>query len=146
MQARIEYARVVPQSIQPLAALHFQVKESGLEPSLLELVKVRASQLNGCGFCIEQHTRMARAAGETEKRLYALSAWWEFDFFSERERAALAWTEAVTRVGEGHVPDGAYEAVRAAFSEDEVVSLTLAVVEINAWNRLAISFRWVPES
>ncbi|MBV9773081.1 MAG: carboxymuconolactone decarboxylase family protein [Gemmatimonadetes bacterium] len=146
MEARIEYSRVVPQSVQPLVSLHMQVRESGLEPALLELVKVRASQINGCGFCIDQHTRMARAAGETEQRLYAVSAWWEFAFFTERERAALAWAEAVTRVADGHVPDAVYQTARTAFSEDELISLTLAVVEINAWNRLATSLRWLPES
>ncbi len=107
-------------------------------------MKVRASQMNGCAYCIDMHTRDARAHGESEQRLYAVAVWRETPFFSERERAALAWTEAVTAVGESHVPDSVYETVRRQFSELEVVNLTMAVVAINGWNRLAVSFRAVP--
>jgi AhpD family alkylhydroperoxidase len=117
------------------------VEASGLERSLLELVKVRGSQINGCAYCLDMHTKDARALGETEQRLYALSAWRETPFFSDRERAALEWTEAITRIAETHVPDDVYERVRQHFDERELVALTLAAVAINAWNRLAITFR-----
>ena len=125
-------------------ALHRYVENSGLEHSLLELVKTRASQINGCAFCLDMHTKDARAAGETEQRLYALNAWRETDFYTMRERSALAWTEAVTLIAETHAPDADYEAVRAEFSDEEIVNLTLAIVTINGWNRLAIAFREVP--
>ncbi len=124
-----------------LIALQRQVDASGLEPALLELVKIRASQINGCAFCLDMHTKDARAKGETEQRIYALSAWREAPFFSDRERAALDWTDSVTRVGDTHVPDEVYARVRASFTEPEVVALTFAVVTINAWNRLATAFR-----
>jgi AhpD family alkylhydroperoxidase len=113
----------------------------GLERTLLELVKIRASQLNGCAYCLDMHTKDARALGETEQRIYALSAWREAPFYTARERAALDWTEAVTRVGETHVEDAVFERTRQHFSEDELVALTFAVVVINSWNRLAVSFR-----
>ena len=116
----------------------------GLESSLLELVKTRASQINGCAYCLDMHTKDARAHGETEQRLYALPAWAETPFFTDRERAALAWTEAVTLVSETHVPDDVYELARQHFNEKELVDLTLAVVAINGWNRLSIAFRSVP--
>lgn len=114
---------------------------SGLDRRLYELVKIRASQMNGCAYCLDMHTKDARAMGETEQRIYALSAWRETPFFSERERAALEWTEAVTRVGDTHVPDDIYARVRGHFEEAELVSLTMGVVVINSWNRLAIAFR-----
>ena len=117
-----------------------------MDPKLFELVKIRASQLNGCAYCLDMHTKDARLAGETEQRLYALSAWHEKPFFTPRERAALEYTEAVTRVGDTHVPDDLYARVSALFDEDEMVALTFAVVVINAWNRLAISFRVPPGS
>ena len=117
-----------------------------MDPKLFELVKIRASQLNGCAYCIDMHTKDARLAGETEQRLYALSAWRETPFFNDRERAALEWTEAVTRVGDTHVPDDVHARVSALFDEDEMVALTFAVVVINAWNRLAVSFRVPPGS
>jgi AhpD family alkylhydroperoxidase len=117
-----------------------------MDPKLSELVKIRASQLNGCAYCIDMHTKDARLAGETEQRLYALSAWRETPFFTDRERAALEYTEAVTRVGDTHVPDEVFARVAALFDEDEVVALTFAVVVINAWNRLAVSFRVPPGS
>jgi AhpD family alkylhydroperoxidase len=122
------------------------VHSTGLESSLLELVKTRASQLNGCAYCLDMHTKDARARGETEQRLYGLSAWRETPFYSERERAALAWTEALTLISEDHVPDDVYESVRESFSEEELVNLSMAVIAINGWNRLAISFRSVPGS
>ena len=119
-------------------------KSSGLETSLLELVRMRASQINGCAFCLDMHSKDARAAGETEQRLYCLPAWRESPFYSEREQAALAWTEAVTLVSEGHVPDEVFEQARKHFSEEELTHLTLAIVTINGWNRFAIAFRAVP--
>jgi AhpD family alkylhydroperoxidase len=115
-----------------------------LEQSLLELVKFRASQINGCAYCIDMHTKDARAHGETEQRLYALSAWRETPYFTERERAALAWTEAVTLVSATGVPDDVYEEARRHFDDGELVDLTFAIVAINGWNRLAVSFRKVP--
>jgi len=117
---------------------------SGLEPSLLELVKLRASQINGCAYCLDMHTKDARARGESEQRIYLLEAWRESPFYSERERAALAWTEAVTLVAETRVPDDVYEEVRHAFNDDELLALTMAVVTINAFNRLNIALRTVP--
>jgi AhpD family alkylhydroperoxidase len=127
-----------------MGGLERYVRESGLEPTLVELVKLRASQLNGCAYCIDMHTKNARAKGESEQRLYALTAWRETPFYTLRERAALAWSEAVTRVSDGHVDDDVYETARTQFTEKELVDLTLAVVAINGWNRLAISFRSVP--
>jgi AhpD family alkylhydroperoxidase len=140
----MEYQKVAPGVSQAMSQLQRYVSESGLEPILLELVKTRASQINGCAFCLDMHTKDARAHGETEQRLYALSAWRETPFYSERERAALAWTEAVTLVSETHVPDDVYEQARKQFSEQELANLTLAIIAINGWNRLAISFRTVP--
>ena len=125
---------------------HYINQSSGLEPSLRELIKIRASQINGCAYCIDMHTKDARATGETEQRLYALNAWRETPFFSERERAALEWTEAITLITAGHVPDDVFFSVRQYFSEAELVNLTLAIVAINGWNRLAIAFRSVPGS
>jgi len=112
-----------------------------IDPRLFELVKIRASQMNGCAYCLDMHTKDARLAGETEQRIYALSAWREAPFFSDRERAALEWTEAVTRVGEAHVPDAIFNRVAAEFEPDDLVALTMGVVVINSWNRLAIAFR-----
>lgn len=129
-----------------MRGLETYVHGSELEPGLLELVKVRASQINGCAYCLDMHTKDARAAGEKEQRLYAVVAWRETPFFSARERAALDWTEAVTRVGEAKVPDEVYEPARRLFSEKELVDLTLAIVAINGWNRLAIAFGVVPGS
>jgi AhpD family alkylhydroperoxidase len=141
MKPRIDTFRVSPKAYQAMFGLESYVKESGLEHSLLLLVKMRASQINGCAFCLDMHSKDARAEGETEQRLYLLDAWREVDLYSDRERAALEWTEAVTRVFDGHVPDHVFEAARAHFSEQELVDLTLAVVAINGWNRLAIAFR-----
>jgi AhpD family alkylhydroperoxidase len=118
----------------------------GLAPELVDLILLRASQINGCAYCIDMHSKDLRASGETEQRLYLLDAWREAPFYNDRERAALAWTEAVTRVTDGHVPDEVYEQVRAQFSEEEIANLTLAVVAINSWNRLNIAFRTVAGS
>ncbi len=146
MEPRIEYAKVAPGAVQAMQALEGYIRQSGLEPDIFEMVRVRASQINGCAFCIDMHTKEARAAGESEQRLYALDAWRETPFFSEREQAALEWTEAVTRVSERHVPDEVYERAREQFTEKELVELTMAVVATNGWNRLAISTRAVPGS
>ncbi|MBK8175777.1 MAG: carboxymuconolactone decarboxylase family protein [Rhodospirillales bacterium] len=143
MDARINPYQAAPEAMKAMLALESYVGGCGLEISLIDLVKTRASQINGCAFCIHMHTHEARARGESEERLYLLSAWEESPLYSERERAALAWTEAVTRVAETHVPDTVYEAVRRYFAEDELVKLTLLVATINAWNRIAISFRAV---
>jgi AhpD family alkylhydroperoxidase len=140
MEKRIDYALTAPDGIRNLRDLETYLRGSGLEPALLELVKVRTSILNGCAFCIDMHSKDARARGEREQRLYPLAGWQEAPFFSERERGALAWTDAVTRIGQG-VPDALYDDVRRYFEEKELVDLTLAVAAINAWNRLAIAFR-----
>jgi AhpD family alkylhydroperoxidase len=141
MKPRIDLVRLSPKAIQAMLPLQKYVNDSGLEHSLLELVKMRASQMNGCAYCLDMHSKDARAAGETEQRLYLLNAWREAPIYSPRERAALEWTEAVTLVGETHVPDQVFDAVREHFSEEELVSLTLAVVAINGWNRVSIAFR-----
>lgn len=146
MQPRIDYLAAAPAARDAVMAIEKYVRSCGLERSLLELVRLRASQINGCAYCIDMHTKDARAEGETEQRLYALSAWHETPFYSDRERAALAWTEAVTLVNRDHVPDDVYRETRRHFSEKEIVDLTLAVIAINSWNRLAISFRAVPGS
>jgi len=142
----MDYMKTAPDGYKAMSALESYVRQSDLEHSLLELVKTRASQINGCAFCLDMHTKDARAAGETEQRLYTLSAWRETPFFSDRERAALAWTEAVTRVADTHIPDDVFERVRQQFTEKELADLTLAIVTINGWNRLAIAFRKVPGS
>jgi AhpD family alkylhydroperoxidase len=144
MQARLTYGKAAPGAIRAMSALESYVDECGLERPLLELVKLRASQINGCAYCIDMHTKDARAAGETEQRLYELNAWRETPFYTDRERAALAWAEAVTLISQTHAPDDVYEEARRHFSDEELVNLTLAVVAINGWNRLAISFRSVP--
>lgn len=144
MEPRMDYMKTAPDGYKAMSALESYVQQSGLEHSLLELVKTRASQINGCAFCLDMHTKDARVGGETEQRLYTLSAWQETPFFSDRERAALAWTEAVTRVADTHVPDDVFDLVRQQFTEKELADLTLAIVTINGWNRLAIAFRKVP--
>jgi AhpD family alkylhydroperoxidase len=143
MKTRLNPYQAAPELMKAMAALGSQVESSGLEKSLIELVKIRASQINGCAYCIHMHTRDARAHGETEERLYLLDAWRESPLYTERERAALAWTEAGTLVSQTHVPDAIYEEVRKHFAEDEIVKLTMLVATINAWNRIAISFRSV---
>ncbi len=146
MQARLDPRKVAPEAMNAISALHAYVRRSGLDHGLLELVKLRASQINGCAWCMDMHTKELRAAGETEQRLYLLSAWRECPFYSERERAALAWTEALTRLDHGEVPDDVFAAARAQFSEEELVKLTMAVVAINSANRINIAFRTVPGS
>jgi AhpD family alkylhydroperoxidase len=146
MTERLQAMRIAPGAYQAMMGIGAYVEASGLEPALLELVRLRASYMNGCAYCIDMHTKDARAAGESEQRLYAVPAWHETPFFSPRERAALEWTEAVTDVAGSGVPDSAYDSIRAEFSEREVVDLTMAVVAINVWNRFAISFRSVPGS
>jgi AhpD family alkylhydroperoxidase len=143
MKPRLNPYQAAPQAMKALVALENYVQQSGLDHSLIDLVKTRASQINGCAYCIHMHTGEARARGETEERLYLLDAWHESPLYSERERAALAWTEAVTLLSETHVPDRVYEQAREQFSEAELVNLTLCVAAINAWNRIAISFRAV---
>jgi AhpD family alkylhydroperoxidase len=142
--ARIDVSKVAPEAYQAMAGLGQYVRRSGLEESLLNLIYMRSSQLNGCAYCIDMHSKDARAAGETEQRLYELNAWRETPFYTERERAALAWAEALTLVSQGHVPDEVYELARKQFSEKEIVDLTMAIVGINGWNRIAISLRAVP--
>jgi len=146
MHPRLAYDEVAPGALTALRGLEDYVRKSGLETKLLELVRTRASQLNGCAYCLDMHTKDARAEGETEQRLYALAAWHETPFFSERERAALAWAEAVTLVARETISDGAYEAARRQFSERELVDLTMAIVAINSWNRMAVAFRPIPGS
>jgi AhpD family alkylhydroperoxidase len=141
---RINFKKLVPGAYRAMLALETYVHQSGLEASLLELVKMRASQINGCAYCLDMHWKDLRAIGESEQRLYSLDAWRECPYYTERERAALAWTEAVTLITSGHVPDSVYEEVRPHFSEKELADLTLAVAAINSWNRLSISARAVP--
>ena len=145
MKARLNPMQASPDTMKALFALETQVQTSGLERSLIELVKTRASQINGCAYCINMHTSDALKRGETEARLFLLDAWRESPVYSDRERAALAWTEAVTLISQTHAPDDVYEAVRAQFSEAETVNLTMLIATINAWNRIAISFRAVPQ-
>jgi AhpD family alkylhydroperoxidase len=144
MEPRIKYALISPEPVKALLEIEHFLRGCGLERPLLELVRLRASQINGCAYCIDMHTKDARAAGESEQRLYAVSAWHETPFFNDRERAALEWTEAVTQVGQSHVPDEMYGRIREVFNEKELTDLTWAVAAINAWNRIAISFRAVP--
>ncbi len=144
MKPRMNFFQAAPETVNALMALENQVASTGLEQSLIELVKTRASQINGCAYCINMHTQDARKHGETEQRLYLLNAWREAPVYSERERAALAWTDAVTLISETHAPDDVYQEVRAHFSESETVNLTMLIATINAWNRLAISFRAMP--
>jgi AhpD family alkylhydroperoxidase len=144
MKPRMNFYQAAPDAMKALMALENQIQSSGLEQSLIELVKTRASQINGCAFCINMHTQDARKRGETEQRLYLLDAWREAPVYTDRERAALAWTEAVTLISETRAPDDVYNDVRTHFSESETVNLTMLIATINAWNRLAISFRAMP--
>jgi len=137
---RLRYPKVAPDAYRAMLALEDYVRSTGLEPSLLELVKLRASYLNGCAYCVDMHTKDARAAGETEQRLYAVPVWRDTPFFTPRERAALEWTEAVTVLGRDAVPEATYDAARAHFDEVELVHLTMAIVAINGWNRLSVAF------
>jgi|SRR3712207_447329 len=144
MEQRINVAAAGPGVMKAMLGLSGYVSKSGLEEGLLMLLDFRVSQINGCAYCLDMHSKDLRAAGETEQRLYLLDAWRESPFYTERERAALAWAEAVTLVREGHVPDEVFEQARAQFTEEELANLTLAVVAINGWNRLNIAFRTEP--
>jgi len=146
MQARLDLQKIAdPEAVKAVMAVQaFLNNHSKLEPSLLNLVWLRASQINGCAWCIDMHTKDARALGETEQRLYALNAWRDAPFYSERERAALAWAESVTLVAQTHVPDDVYEEAKKHFRDQELVNLTLAIAQINVWNRLNVAFRNVP--
>jgi AhpD family alkylhydroperoxidase len=146
MQSRLHYQQASPGAVDAMRGLEAHIARSNLERPLIELVKMRASQINGCAYCIDMHSKDARAAGESEQRLYGLSAWRETPFYSDRERAALAWTEALTLIAGTDIPDADYQAARTQFSEAELVDLTLAVVAINGWNRIAVAFRAVPGS
>lgn len=143
-QPRVDYMQASPEPIKAMQKLEHAIRASGLEPGLIDLVKVRASQLNGCAFCIDMHIKDARQRGESEQRLYSLNAWAETPFYTNRERAALSWTEALTNIQQGHASDEAYEIASAQFNESELVNLTLAITTINAWNRIALGFRMVP--
>jgi AhpD family alkylhydroperoxidase len=144
MEPRIDFRKFNQEPLKALLAMEEYIAGCGLDHKLVHLVKMRASQINGCAYCLDMHSIDARAAGETEQRLYTLDAWRETPFFNERERAALGWIEAITRVSETHVPDKVFEEVRAHFSEQEVLDLTYIAAAINSWNRLAISMRAVP--
>ncbi len=145
MVQRLEYRRASPEAIEAMLQMEKYVRRCGLEQSLLELVRTRASQINGCAYCLDMHTKDARAEGETEQRLYTLEVWRETPFFSERERAALAWTEALTELAvRKDVPDDVYENLRLHFNEKEIADLTLAIITINGWNRFGVGFRPPP--
>jgi AhpD family alkylhydroperoxidase len=146
MEPRINYQKVAPGVYEAMFGLGNYLRKSGLEESLVNLICLRASQINGCAYCLDMHWKDLRAAGENEQRLYGLDAWEESPYYSERERAALAWTEAVTDLREGHVSDEVYEQVRKVFTEKELADLTFAIVMINGWNRLNIAARTVPGS
>lgn len=141
MTQRLDYSKASPDAFKAMLHLETYVRNSGLEHSLLELVKTRVSQINGCAHCLDMHSKDARAAGETEQRLYLLSAWREAPFYTERERAALAWAEAVTMIASGEVSDAVYAEARRQFDDKSLVDLTMAIIGINGWNRLAIPFR-----
>jgi len=144
MEPRLNYGQAAPGATRAMSALESYVRECGLERSLLELVKIRSSQINGCAYCLDMHTKDARANGETEQRIYTLSAWRETPFFSDRERAALLWAETLTTLSQNDVPDDIFETVHAQFSDEQMVNLTMAIITINGWNRLAVPFRSVP--
>ena len=141
MTPRLNPHAIAPDAIQAMLRLEHYTRNCGLEHSLVELVKIRASQINGCAYCLHMHTADARAGGETEERLYLLDGWRESPLYSERERAALAWTEALTLIAQTHAPDSDYEALKAQFDEEEQVKLTLLIVTINGWNRISVGFR-----
>lgn len=146
MEQRINYQEIAPKSLKGMYEIEKYVANSQLEESLVQLVKLRASQINGCAYCIDMHTKDARQAGESEQRLYTLSVWKESPFYTDRERAALRWTEALTQISVNDVSDELYESVRRHFAEVDLTALTMAIIAINGWNRLAISFRNVPGS
>jgi AhpD family alkylhydroperoxidase len=144
MQTRLDFYKANPSAIKALLAVEERIGKSSLEKSLAELVRLRASQINGCAFCVDMHVTDARKGGETDRRLAAVVVWRETPFFTDRERAALEWTEALTLVSQNHVPDAVWEAVQPHFTEEEMVDLTLLVSSINTWNRFAIGFRKLP--
>jgi AhpD family alkylhydroperoxidase len=144
MQTRLDFYKANPSAIKTLLGLEERIGKSSLEKSLAELVRLRASQINGCAFCVDMHTADARKGGETDRRLATVVVWRETPFFTDRERAALEWTEALTLVSQDHVPDAVWEAVQPHFTEEEIVDLTLLVSAINSWNRFAIAFRKMP--
>ncbi len=144
MQKRLDYYNLAPDAVKGMQEIEKYVAASGLERSLYELVKTRASQMNGCAYCIDMHTKDARKAGETEQRLYALPAWRETPFYTARERAALEWTEALTFISQNHITDNLYNRVAKHFNEKELIALTMAIVAINGWNRLSIAFATPP--
>ena len=144
MKTRINYAKAAPGVYDAMDALDQYLEKCGLEKRLVLLVQLRASQINGCAYCLDMHSKDLRAIGETEQRIYSLDAWRECPYYNDRERAALAWTEAVTLIANGHAPDGVYEDVRPHFTEKELSDLTLAIAAINAWNRLSIAARLTP--
>jgi AhpD family alkylhydroperoxidase len=144
MEQRLDFYKANPAAIEALVGVEKRIGKSALEKSLTELVRLRASQINGCAYCVDMHTADARKGGETERRLATVVVWRETPFFTDRERAALEWTEALTLVSRDHVPDAVWNAVRPHFSDEELVDLTLLVTAINAWNRFAISFRKMP--
>ncbi len=146
MKPRLNPFKASPKAYQAMSALESFVQSCGLERPLLELVKMRASQINGCAYCLDMHSKDARALGETEQRLYLLNAWREAPFYSERERAALEWTEAITLIAEGQIPDDVYERVSQQFSPEELSNLTLSIIAINGWNRLSVPFQIAPGS
>jgi AhpD family alkylhydroperoxidase len=146
MKARIDFYTASKEALSAMIALEKAGAGLGIDPRLLDLVKLRASQINGCAFCIDMHTSDARKAGESERRLATVSAWRETPFFTERERAALAWTESLTNIAQTHAPDEDYEALAAQFNPKEMTDLTLAIATINAWNRFAIGFRKMPSA
>ena len=144
MKERIDYQKFAHEALHSLLAIERYLATSGIDPKLLHLLKLRASQINGCAYCIDMHSKDARAGGETEQRLYELNAWRETPFYTDRERAALEWTESLTLISQTHAPDDIYERLRAQFSEKEIVDLTYAIAMINSWNRLTIAARAVP--
>jgi AhpD family alkylhydroperoxidase len=144
MAARLSYGKAFPEGIHALLALGKTINDSGLEPKLLHLIFTRASQMNGCAYCIDMHTQDARALGETEQRLYGLTAWRETPFYTPRERAALAWTEAITNIQQGHAPDAEFQEAHREFGDADLVKLTLAISYINVWNRIALGFKSEP--
>jgi len=144
MQPRIDYRKFAPEALNAMLGLEKYISGCGLDPGLIHLIKMRASQINGCAYCLDMHSIDARALGETEQRLYTLDAWRETPFFNDRERAALEWTEAVTLISETHAPDAAFEELKKYFTEKEILDLTIVATTINMWNRVAISTRAVP--
>ncbi len=144
MSERLDFYKSSPEAIKAMVGLEQRIGKSGLEKSLIELVRLRASQINGCAYCVDLHASDARKAGENERRLSTLSVWRETPFFTDRERAALEWTEAVTLISQSHAPDSVWEAVQPHFSPEELTDLTLLIVAINGWNRFAIAFRKLP--